>query len=186
MVPAMSLWLPIFLSVIVVFVASSIIHMVLRYHRSDYRRLPSEDAVMEALRAFKIPPGDYMMPCADSPSQMNDEAFIEKQKRGPVAIVTVMESGSLSMGASLAQWFVYSVVVGLFVAYITGRALLPGVEYRVVFQLASSIAFVGYSLALWPISIWYKRAWSTTAKSTFDGLIYGLLTGGVFGWLWPT
>ena len=141
---------------------------------------------MEALRPFKIPPGDYMMPCADSPSQMNDEAFIEKQKRGPVEVLTVMESEPMAMGANLAQWFVYSAVVGLFVAYVTGRALAPGVEYRAVFQLASCIAFVGYSLALWPISIWFKRAWSTTAKSTFDGLIYGLLTGGVFGWLWPS
>ena len=36
-----------------------------------------------------------------------------------------------------------------------------------------------------PDSIWYKRSWSTTWKSMFDALVYGLFTGGVFGWLWP-
>jgi hypothetical protein len=34
-------------------------------------------------------------------------------------------------------------------------------------------------------SIWYKKSWSGTLKNVFDGLVYGLVTGGVFGWLWP-
>jgi len=38
---------------------------------------------------------------------------------------------------------------------------------------------------LWQMSIWYRRSWSTTLKATLDGVIYGLLTGGAFGWLWP-
>ena len=185
MVPVTSLWLPIVLSAVAVFMASSIIHMVLPYHWSDYRKLPSEDAAMEALRALRIPPGDYVVPRPDSPKQMNDPGFIEKRQKGPVAVLTVMESGPPAMGPSLAQWFLYSVVVGVFAAHIAGRALAPGAEYRVVFHFVGMTAFIGYSLALWPISIWYKRAWSTTVKSTFDGLVYGLLTAGMFGWLWP-
>lgn len=183
MVPILSLWTPILLSAVLVFVASSILHMVLPYHRSDFRKVESEDALMESLRKLNVAPGNYMMPHAASPSAMKDPAFIEKKKRGPVAVLTVMRDPS--MGASLAQWFVYCVVVSVVAAYIAGRALGPGAEYLAVFRFAGATAFVAYGLALWQNSIWYKIAWSTTLKSNIDSLIYGLLTGGAFGWLWP-
>ena len=99
--------------------------------------------------------------------------------------MTVMESGPVSMGPSLAQWFLYCVVVGVFAAYVAGRALEPGAHYLKVFRFAGVTAFVGYSLALWQNTIWYKRAWTTTLKANVDGLVYGLLTAGTFGWLWP-
>ena len=183
MVPIMSLWAPILVSAFLVFLASSILHMVLPYHRSDFRKVESEDALMESLRKLGVGPGNYMMPYAGSPSAMKDPAFLEKKKRGPVAVLTVMRDPS--MGVSLAQWFVYCVVVSVVAAYIAGRALGPGAEYLAVFRFAGATAFVGYGLALWQNSIWYKIAWSTTIKSNIDSLIYGLLTGGVFGWLWP-
>lgn len=185
MVPIVSLWMPILLSAVIVFVASSLLHMVLPLHRSDYRKLPSEDDVMAALRRFSIPPGDYLVPCSTTPKEMNDPGFVGKMTKGPVAVMTVMRSGRPSMAAPLAQWFVYSLVVGVFAAYIAGRALGPGAHYLAVFRFAGATAFVGYSLALWQNTIWFKRNWVVTLKSTFDGLIYGLLTGGVFGWLWP-
>jgi len=184
-VPVMSLWLPILLSAVFVFVASSIIHMMLPYHKGDYRRMPAEDEVMEALRKFNIPPGDYMMPCAGGSQEMKSPAFAEKMKRGPVMIATVIPSGPWSMGSNLAQWFIYCVVVSIFAAYVAGRAVGPGTPYLTVFRFAGTTAFTCYALALWQNSIWYKRAWSTTIKSNFDGLIYGLLTAGTFGWLWP-
>jgi hypothetical protein len=185
MVPIVSLWLPILLSAVFVFVASSVIHMLLPIHSGDYRKLPSEDATMEALRKFNIPPGDYMMPRAGSMKDMGDPGFIAKMTKGPVAMMTVMPSGRPSMGPQLACWFVYCAVVGLFAAYIAGRALGPGAHYLAVFRFAGATAFIGYSLALWQQTIWYRRSWVTTLKSTIDGLIYGLLTGGTFGWLWP-
>ena len=168
-----------------VFVASSIIHMVLRYHSTDFGKVPSEDAVMDALRGFDIQPGDYVIPCPGSSKEMGTPEFIEKTKKGPVAFMTVMESGPPAMGKSLTLWFLYSIVVGIFAAYVAGRALGPGAHYLAVFRFAGSTAFVGYSLALLQNSIWYKRAWSSTFKSVVDGLVYGLLPAGVFGWLWP-
>ncbi len=185
MVPILSLWLPIILSAIIVFVVSSIIHMLLKYHRSDFLKVPSQDGVMEALRKFDIPPGDYMFPCGEGLKDMRNPEFIEKMNKGPVGTMTVMKSGPPSMGVSLAQWFIYCVIVGIFAAYVAGRALGPGAQYLAAFRFAGVTAFVGYSLALMQNSIWYKRKWGTTIKSMFDGLIYGLLTGGVFGWLWP-
>jgi hypothetical protein len=54
-----------------------------------------------------------------------------------------------------------------------------------VFRFVGVTAFIGYTVALRQMSIWYRRAWSTTLKATVDGLIYALLTAGTFGWLWP-
>ncbi|HVN82600.1 MAG TPA: hypothetical protein VMW38_26690 [Terriglobia bacterium] len=185
MVPVTSLLVPILLSAVIVFVASSILHMVLRYHRNDLRKLPKEDEIMAALRGFSIPPGDYAVPCAGSMEGMKNPEFQDKMKKGPVVFMTVIPSGPPTMGMSLFLWFLYSVLVSFFSAYITGRALPPGAYYLAVFRFVGATAFMGYSLALLQNSIWYKRNWGTTLRSMFDGLVFGLLTAGTFGWLWP-
>jgi len=184
MVTLASLWLPILLSAILAFVASYVIHMVLRYHRTDYRRVANEDAAMDALRPLNLAPGDYHVPHG-SPETMRDPAFIAKMKKGPVVLMTVFPSGEVQMGSRLAWWFVFCAVVSLFAAYVASRVLPPGTPYMEVFQITSTVAFVGYVLGNWPNTIWYNRAWQTSFKNTIDGLAYGLLTGGAFGWLWP-
>lgn len=186
MVSIMSLWLPILLSAVFVFIASSIIHMVLGYHKNNVKKVPNEEGVMDALRQFNIPPGDYMMPRCENTKEMSSPEFTEKMKKGPVMVFTVMPSGPFSMTKNLVQWFIFCLIVGVFAAYIAGRAVGPGEEYLRVFQFAGCTAFIGYALALFHDSIWWERSWSTTFKFVFDGLIYGLLTGGTFGWLWPT
>jgi hypothetical protein len=185
MVALSSLAIPILLSAVMVFVASSVIHMVLTYHRSDFGKVPKEDEVQELLRRLNVAPGDYAIPYAGSPAAMKQPEFIEKMKKGPLAMMTVAPGGPPSMGKSLLQWFLYSVLVSVFAAYIAGRTLGPGADYRAVFRFVSTVAFVGYSLALLQNSIWFRRKWGTTLKSMADGLVYGLLTGGTFGWLWP-
>ena len=185
MVSLASLWLPILLSAVFVFVASSIFHMVLPHHRGDWAKLPNEDQALDAIGKLGIPPGDYMMPCGGGPEAMKDPAFIEKMKRGPIALMTVMPSGPPSMGKNLVQWFIYLLAVSAFAAYVTSRALGPGEDYLAVFRFAGSTAFAAYTFAHWQESIWYKRKWSTTLKNVVDGLVYALLTAGVFGWLWP-
>ncbi len=100
-------------------------------------------------------------------------------------MMTVMPNGPGSMARPLALWFLYSVVVGVFAAYVTGRALAPGTEYLRVFRFVGATAFLAYSAALWQMAIWYRRSLVTTIKSTIDGLLYALLTAGTFGWLWP-
>ena len=180
-----SLCLPILLSSVIVFVASSIIHMVMPWHKNDYRRVPDEDRMREALRPLAIPPGDYMVPRPTTREQMRSPEFLEKLKQGPVMILTVMPNGMTSMARNLILWFLYCAAVGVFAAYIAGRALPHGTPYLSVFRFVGAAAFMGYAVALWQLSIWYRRAWSTTIKATFDGLIYALLTAGTFGWLWP-
>jgi len=180
-----TLLLPILLSAVLVFLASSLVHMVLPWHKHDYRKLPNEDQVRAALRPLAIPPGDYMVPRPASSQEMRSPEFAQKIREGPNLILTALPTGPWSMGRHLAFWFLYTLVVGVFAAYIASRALPPGAPYLEVFRFAGCTAFVGYSLALWQMTIWYRRALGTTIRSTIDGLIYALLTAGVFGWLWP-
>lgn len=180
-----SLLLPILVSAAFVFVASSVIHMAPLWHKNDYPKIPNEDKVMEALRPLAIPPGDYMVPRCTHREELRSPEFLEKLRKGPVLIVTVLPNGMMSMGQSLALWFLYSIVVSFFAAYIAGRARPPGAEYMPIFRFVGATAFIGYTAALWQMSIWYRRSWSMTIKATFDGLIYALLTAGTFGWLWP-
>ncbi|HEX2722034.1 MAG TPA: hypothetical protein VHM24_03895 [Gemmatimonadaceae bacterium] len=179
------LWLPIILSSVLVFVVSSLIHMASPWHKNDYPRLPREDEFRSAVGALEIPEGDYMVPRPSSREELRSEAFAEKYRKGPNVIMTVLPNADFSMGRNLGLWFAYLIVVSVFAAYVAGRALPHGTEYIQVFRFAGTVAFIGYSVALWQMSIWYRRSWSITIKATIDGLIYGLLTAGVMGWLWP-
>ncbi len=183
MVPVMSLWLPILVAAVIVFIASSIIHTVLTYHQNDYGPVPDEAAVRAGLRG--VPAGDYVVPHAASKEERKSEAFQATMKEGPIAFMTVFPAGEFSMGATLMQWFIYCLLVGLFAAYVAGIALPPGADYLSVFQVAGAVAFAGYGLALAQNSIWFRRSWSTTLKCMFDALVYALLTAGTLGWLWP-
>lgn len=185
MVPIMSLWLPILISAVLVFVLSAVIHMMLPYHRSDFKQLPDEAGVMEAVRKSGAAPGDYMAPYCRTPGEMKTPEFVERRMKGPVLIMTVIPGGPITMGTELIQWFLYCVFVSVFAAYITGRALASGAEYLQVFRFAGAAAFACFAVGSIPQSIWYKRQWSTTMKDLFDGLVYACATAGVFGWLWP-
>ncbi len=185
MVPIMSLWLPILLSAVIVFVASSIIHMAIPIHKSDYRKLPDEGKVLDALRAAGVTPGrEYRFPFC-SMKEMKSPEIQEQFKRGPIGALTITPSGAPAMGKYLTQWFLYCVVVSIFTAYLTGRTRLPGTSYMEVFRVAGTTAFLSYSLAQIQNAIWRGATWVVTMKHVFDGLIYGLLTAGTFGWLWP-
>lgn len=185
MVSAFSLWLPILLSAVIVFVASSIIHMVLGYHASDVKAVPNEDQALASMRAMNLPPGDYCMPRPASIKDMGTPAFKEKMAKGPVVTFTTSAGGSASMGGQLTQWFLYCIVVSFVTAYITGIAYGPGATYPQIFRMAGTAGFAGFAMALPQFSIWYKRNWITTLKGMFDGLVFGCLIGGTFGWLWP-
>ena len=180
-----ALWLPILLSAVLVFVASAIIHMALPWHRDEYPAVPDEPRARAALGPLAIPPGDYMTPCPSSAAEMKSPEFKAKLEQGPRLMMIVLPNGPVSMGKNLLQWFIYCLVVGLFAAYVASATLPRGTPYMQVFRIASVTAFIGYSLALWQMSIWYGRSWTTTFKLTIDGLLYALLSAGVLASLWP-
>jgi hypothetical protein len=184
MVSIPDLWLPILVAAVLVFLVSSLAHMVINYHKGDYKKLPDEDATLEALRRNALPPGQYPFPhCV--PKEMSSPAMQEKYRRGPVGYVMVMPSGPPALGKFLSLWFAYSLLVGVFVAYLAGRTLGPDAPYLAVFRVAGASAFMAYGLNELVGSIWRGQTWGSTAKHVFDGLLYGLVTAGAFGWLWP-
>ena len=184
MVTLPALLLPILLSAVIVFVASSIIHMALKYHASDYRQLPEEDKLLAALRPAGLTPGLYHFPQCTY-KDMNSPATQEKFKQGPVGMLTVFPSGPIAMPRFLIMWFAYCLLVSLFVAYVTGRTLSHSVGYSVAFHIAGMAAFLAYGVGPLVNGIWKGQPWSMVIKESFDGLIYSLLTAGTFGWLWP-
>ena len=184
MVALSALWLPIILAAVIVFFASFVMHMLLTYHRGDYKKLPDEEKVTAALREAGVTRGLYMFPFADH-KQMKEPAVQEKFKRGPVGTMNIRQSGAINLAPFLAQWFVFCLLVGFFAAYVAAHTLAPGTNYLEVFRVVGAVSFMAYGLANFANGIWKGEPWGMVVKEIIDGLIYGLLTAGTFGWLWP-
>lgn len=182
------LWLPVLVAAVLVFVASSVIHMALPIHKKDYAKLPNEDRALEGLRAAGVQRGHYVFPYAASMQEWGSPEHVEKMNRGPVGFMTVLPNGPIAMGKQLVSWFLYCVVSSVFVAYVAGFTIAAGAPApsgALVFRLAGTVGFLAYGLGAVIDSIWKGQAWSTSFKFVFDGLVYALVTGGAFAWLWP-
>ena len=185
MIPLTELWLPILLSAVFVFIVSSILHMVIPIHKGDYKKMPGEEKILAEMRSQSVRPGSYAFPCCESMKDMGSPEMTAKYKLGPVGSMTVIPNGPCNMGKSLVLWFLYSVLIGVFVAYVAALGLQRGTAYMPVFRLAGTVAILGYAIGALPESIWKGQKWSITLNFVFDGVLYGLVTGGTFGWLWP-
>jgi len=190
MTPLSALWLPIVLSAVIIFVASSIMHMLLPYHRSDYKQLPDEDKSRSALRATGLACGLYIFPYGTH-KDMNTPAMVEKYNQGPVGMMIVFKNGPPFMPKFLGLWFGYCLLIGFFVAYVAAHTMgaqtfAPHMQYLAVFRIVGSAAFLAFGLGPLANVIWKGYPWVFVIKEVIDGLIYALLMAGTFGWLWPT
>lgn len=185
MVAIAELWLPILVSAVFVFLASSVIHMALPIHKADFAKLPGEDDIMETMRKNGVGPGGYMCPCPADMKDMGSPEMLAKYAAGPVGFFYVLPNGPPAMGKSLVQWFLYCLVVGLFVGYIGTFSLAPGADFQIVFRVTGTAAFLGYALGVVLDSIWKGQSWIVSGKFLFDGTVYTLVTAAAFGWLWP-
>lgn len=179
------LWLAILVATVVVFIASSVIHMALPYHRNDAGKLPGEEGVMDAVRDAGVKPGVYTFPRPDNMKEWCSPEMKQRLERGPAGWLTVLTPAGFSMGRSLPLWFLQSLIISLLAAYIAWHALTPGARYLDVFQIVGPACILGYCVGHMHDSIWKGQPWIVTGKFIFDGVIYSLLTAGVFGWLWP-
>jgi hypothetical protein len=179
-----ALWLPIVLSAVIVFVGSSIMHMLLPYHRGDYGKLPDEDNVRSTLRKAGLKRGLYVFPFCTH-KEMNSPEVIEKYNQGPVGMMIVFPNGRPVMPKFLGLWFGYCLLVAFFVAYLTAHTVAPGTDYLVVFRVVGTAGFLAFGLGPLANVIWKGYPWGFVLKEVIDGLIYGLLMAGTFGWLWP-
>jgi len=178
-----TLWLPILISGVAVFIISSLIWAVIQYHNSDWKKLPDEEAARSALNGTA--PGLYAVPYAADNAAKADEAWQAKYKDGPAAMLVVVPHGQLAMGKQMAQWLIYCIVISVFVAYIAGTTLAAGADYLKVFQITSMTTILAHGGMTGMNMIWFGHTGGKVAKDLFDALIYGLVTAGIFGWLWP-
>jgi len=183
--PFGSLWLVVVLSAVVVFVLSSVIHMVLKYHQADHKPLPNEDAARTGLGGGSLPPGLYVTPHCPDMKQMADPAVQQKYLKGPIAIVTILPNGMPAMPKYLALWFGFCMLTSFVVAYVARHTLPYGADGSQVMQVTGAIAFAGYGLGHIMDSIWKGQPWANTARSMFDALIYSVATGLMFRLMWP-
>ncbi len=183
--PFGSLWLPVVVSAVAVWIVSAILHMVLKYHRADHKSLSNEDAVAGAIRGVAPSPGLYMIPHCTDGAQMKDPAFQKKYVDGPVAILTVLKNGPPAMGKYLGQWLAFCLLVSFVTSYVARHTLSPGTDLLEVMRITGTVAFAAYSFGSLQAGIWKGEPLGNVLRGFFDGLIYGLTTGLVFRLLWP-
>jgi hypothetical protein len=183
--PFGTLWLPVVVATVAVFIASSFVHMALKYHKADYKKLPQEDAVAEALRKAAPAPGLYVLPYVEDMKLMKDPAVQERFKKGPVALLTFRASGTPNMGKYLGQWFVYCFVVSFVTAYIARHSLSASTPPMTVLRITAAVSFMAYGVGELSNSIWRGQPWANTARALVDALIYSVVTGAAFMWRWP-
>jgi hypothetical protein len=177
--------MPVCVSTVAVFVVSSILHMLLTYHRANYRRLPDEAAVAEAMRKHPASPGLYAVPYCVDPKEMKDPAVLERYEKGPVALIAVMKNGTPAMGKHLVQWLVLAFLVSFTAAYIARQTLAPGADGLQVLRITGAVAFAAYGYGYFTDAIWYGMPWSNAVRGLIDSFLYAFTTGLVFRFLWP-
>jgi hypothetical protein len=185
MVPWSALLLPSLISAVLVFIASSLIHMVIKWHRSEYKTLSNEDELRAVVRKAAPVPGKYVVPFCKDGKEMASPEMQKKLADGPNLVMYVRADGPVQLGPFLGKWFVYTLVVSLVAGYVGRASLAPGAEYLQVFQVVGAAAWLAYAWAIPSDSIWIGKSWSSTFVYMIDGLVYAALTAGAFAWLWP-
>ena len=181
----MNLWIPILGSAVFTWIASGLIHLIIKYHNSDYQKLANEDEVAAAVGQGSPKLGLHHFPhCADM-SEMANEDMQEKFKKGPVGLLVIFPSGMPNMGKYLGQQFAYFLVGSALIAYCASFALAPGADFMTVFRVFAAIGFMAFGWATIPYSIWFGFQWAMTVRYLIDALIYALVVAATFGWLWP-
>jgi hypothetical protein len=172
-------WLPILVAGALTFVVGALIWMVMPWHKTDFRKTNDEEGVRAALKGQQ--PGTYTVPHALTNADYQSEQMQQKFKDGPQAFIIVVPSGLPQMGPKLIKMFGINLAVAALCAYFLVMA--PTDNYMDTFRLTCTVSWTAYGMAYLQESVWFGRPWSHTVKSLVDALIYGLVTGGVFGWL---
>lgn len=183
----LSLWLPILLSAVAVWFVSTLFGMPFLHHKNDWIGLSpaEEDAFTEFLRKSGIKPGNYLFPDFRTREQMESDKVKRALDEGPIGHLSVWPP-PLTMGGKLAGTFVVYLAVSTLIAYLASAALPKGAAFAKVFQVAGTAGILASSFAFIPNAIWFGAYRRTIVLSVVDGIVFGLLTGAIFAWRWPS
>lgn len=179
------LWLPVVVSAVAVFFASFMLHMVLKWHKADYKPLPNEEEVRAALRSSANAPAQYMVPYVADPKTFKDTAVAQKFIDGPLALIAIRKPGPPAMGPFLGQWFALNVLVAVIAGYLESKTVPASASFLAICRPVSLVTFMAYGMGSIIDSIWLGRPWSNTVRDLIDAFIYGLITALAFAFLWP-
>lgn len=185
MISLAQLWLPILLSAVLVFAASSLIHMVFKWHAADFHGLANEDEVRAAIRAASPAPGQYLVPYCSDMKDMQKPEMQQKYKDGPIALLTLRQPGAPGIGQPLALWFLLNLAIAVLAGYLASRTLPPGASFLAVCRVVSIVTFMAYACGGLQLAIWMGKPWRSAAMDLVDAFIYGLASAAAFAWLWP-
>ncbi len=179
------LWIPILVSGGMCFVWATLAWVILPYHQTEWKRLPTEHDVLEALRKNIPPPGLYSFPFARGTDRTRADIRAALEK-GPVGYVAITTAGRVDMSRMVVQSIIYYLLVSTLVAYVAWNAGLKlGAPYLSVFRMVGIVTTMAYVLGSVPESIWFGRPWKSWAIQLGDGVGFGVVTAATFAWLWP-
>ncbi|QJR15113.1 hypothetical protein [Usitatibacter palustris] len=185
MVTLTQLWLPILLSAVAVFVASSLIHTVIKWHQSDYFKLGNEDDVRAVIRAGGARPGLYVIPHVLEGADCAKPEVLARFTEGPVGFLTLRPVGPPNIVKPLIQWFSLVLLIAIAVAALAAWTLPKNASFMTVTTIVGAITFLAYACG-GPINgIWMGKPWRSAFKEILDGFVYAAATALVFAWLWP-
>ncbi|MFK8012207.1 MAG: hypothetical protein AB8B80_09220 [Marinicellaceae bacterium] len=182
-VTLLQLWLPIVLGGLFCWIASAFIHIVIKYHNYDYTKLSNEDDVSQALGQSKPKPGLYHLPYCVDMKEMQDPAMQKKLINGPIAMISVFESGLPKMGKLMIQQILFFIVACLFIAYVATLSLTVGSDTMSIIRILMVVSFLTLGYGIIPHSIWLGLPWSNCLRYLIDALIYAAIIALTFAWL---
>jgi hypothetical protein len=178
------LWLPIVVSAVLVFVASSVIHMVVQWHKPEFHGFSNEDAVRAAINTGNAAPGQYIVPYCSDMKEIKTEPMQKKFQEGPIAYITLRTPGTPHMGGALGAWFALNVAIAVISAYLAAKTLPAGATAGQVCRVAGTLTFLAYGAGSIQMGIWMGKPWSSVAKDQLDAVIYAAITAGTFAFFW--
>lgn len=180
------LWLAILLAGLLCWVASALIHMLIKYHNADYKKLPNEEAVSSALADQSPKPALYTLPHCIDMKAMGEEPMQKKFNDGPVAMIAIMPNGMPPMGKLLSQQILFFILGSFLIGYLASISIATNADFMMVFRQVFIASFLTYGWAQIPYSIWMGQPWANCVRFLIDALIYAVVTASTFSMLWPS
>ena len=179
-VSSLSLLLPTVLSAVALFFLSFLSWMVVQLHAADWRKLPHEDELREALRKSGINGGNFMFPGVEQPAEGRSPEFQQKVQQGPTGVLTVF--GSVNMARNLALTMLYFLVTSYCLGYLATLGIPRGAEFFTVFRFVATAGLLTHLSSILSHAIWFH---CRVVGHGVESIVYALTLGFIFGALWP-